>query len=170
MPIRLLLFASFILSAQLPEDPYVYTQLRDYLELSPEQYAKIQGNNKAFGDWLLDKLKRMKTVQDEIAIESKREVIVPGALGARHAEIEVIGRQLLERRKTLAADNRKVLTEAQLAKFKAFDEVFKLQPVIGAARYVNLLENDDTCFNHASPTDRTQVYFCSGVSPLVILP
>jgi hypothetical protein len=170
MLLRTLLLASFILSAQLPEDPYVYTHLRDYLQLTQEQYAKIQSNNKEYGDWLLDKLKRMKTVQDEIAVESKREVIVPGALGARYAEIEVIGRQLLERRKTLAADNRKVLTDAQLAKFKAFDEVFKLQPVIGAALHVNLLENEDTCFNYTSPTSRASIYFCSGESPLVVLP
>ena len=170
MPLKLLLFASLALSAQIPEDPSVYLRLRDYLELTQEQYAKIQSNNTVYGDWVLEKLKRMKTVQDEIAVESKRETIIPGALGARYAEIEVIGRQLIERRSALYVENRKVLTEGQLAKFKAFDEVFKIQTVIGTLRYVRLLEGEDTCFEYNIPGRGTLVNFCSGSVPYVNLP
>ena len=169
MPIRLLLLASLALAAQTPENPGIYEYLHDNLQLTPEQYAKIQSNNAAYGDWVLGKMKRMKTVQDEIAIESKRETIVPGALGARYAEIEVIGRELFARRAALAVENRRVLTEAQLAKFKAFDEVFKLQTLILTVRDVKLLEADDTCFQHGAPGS-AYIYLCRGSVPYVNLP
>jgi len=170
MRIIFILLASLALSAQSPEDPSVYDSLRDFLQLTPEQYTKIKGNNAAYGDWVLEKLKRMKAVQDEITVESKRETIIPGALGARYAEIEVIGRQLIERRAALDADNRKVLTDAQLEKFKVFDEVVKLQAVMAAADSVNLFERKGRCFGFSSPTRGTLIDFCSGSVPYVNLP
>ncbi|MBM3758049.1 MAG: hypothetical protein FJW38_29235 [Acidobacteria bacterium] len=170
MRIIFLLLASLALNAQIPEDPSIYERLRDFLQLTPEQCTKTKGNNAAYGDWVLEKLKRMKTVQDEIAIESKRETIVPGALGARYAEIEVIGRELLARRAALAVENRKVLKDALLEKFKVFDEVLKLQPVIGTLRGVNLLEGEEPCFVYFVPTSGGQGHFCSGSTAYVNLP
>ncbi|MBM3757197.1 MAG: hypothetical protein FJW38_24840 [Acidobacteria bacterium] len=130
-------------------DPYF--QLREYLQLTNDQFTRITRNNNEFNEWVIGKQRRMAQVQEEIAEETACEVLVAGALGIRYAEIEGIRRHIAERRKELSALNQAVLTDAQKVKFKTLEEAIKLDPIINGARAANLLPVEDNCLLFADP-------------------
>jgi len=134
-----------------PDRIDVYRQMRDYLQLTNAQFETILRNNNEFNQWAIGKQRRMAQVQEEIAEETAREVLVAGALGIRYAEIEGIRRHIAERRKELSALNQAVLNDAQKVKFKALEEAIKLDPVINGTRAANLLPVEDNCLLFADP-------------------
>lgn len=113
--------------------------VRDHLQLSEDQLARMQTNINEFGQWESTKKQRALQVYEEIGVEATREVLVPGALGLRWAELESIRREVAERRKTLFRQNQSVLTDAQRVKLRAIEDAIKLDPVIASARFASLL-------------------------------
>lgn len=134
-----------------PERIDLYFQLREYLQLTNDQFARIQRNNSEFNEWAFSKQRRIEQVQEEIGFETAREVLVAGALGIRYAEIEGNRRHIADRRKELYKSNQAVLTDAQKVKFKALEDAMKLDPVISGARAANLLPTEESCFVIADP-------------------
>jgi len=151
MPIRIFFLLALGAFAQppvivTPPDRFdVYRQMREYLQLTDAQFETILRNNNEFNQWAGGKQRRMAQVQDEIAVETAREVLVAGALGIRYAEVEGIRRHIAERRKELYTLNQAVLTDAQKVKFKVLEDTMKLDPVITGARAANLLPEQDNC-------------------------
>ncbi len=151
MPIRIFFLLALGAFAQppviiTPPDRFdVYRQMREYLQLTNAQFETILRNNNEFNQWVSGKQRRMAQVQEEIGVETAREVLVAGALGIRYAEVEGIRRHIAERRKELYTLNQAVLTDAQKVKFKVLEDTLKLDPVIAGARAANLLPTED-CF------------------------
>lgn len=131
-----------------PDRIDVYRQMREYLQLTNDQFETILRNNNEFNQWAIGKERRIAQVQEEIGVETAREVLVAGALGIRYAEIEGIRRHIADRRKELYKLNQEVLTEAQKTKYRVLEEAIKLDPVITGARAANLLPAVDTCLNY----------------------
>jgi hypothetical protein len=121
------------------QQPDYLGPVREYLQLSQDQMARMQRNIAEFSAWENTKRQRAIQVDEELGVEAAREVITPGALGVRWAELETIRRQVAERRKELHRQNQTVLTEAQRLKFKAMEDAVSLDPVIVSARYASLL-------------------------------
>lgn len=159
-----------------PERIDPYFQLREYLQLTNDQFARIQRNNNEYYEWANSKQQRIAQVQEEITIETAREVLVAGALGIRYAEIEGIRRHITERRKELHKLNQAVLTDAQKTKFKTIEDALKLDPVITGARAANLLPEQDNCLRFFDALGGTPQYavcrdlFIPGTIGIVPLP
>lgn len=138
MRISILLLLTISAFAQNPFDSY-YAPARQFLQLNPEQLARIQRNFDEFYEWHSAKQQRAAQVYEEINVESARDEIVPGALGIRWAELEGIRRHVADRRKALILANQSVLTDAQKAKLKSLEDVVKLETLINSARLVGVL-------------------------------
>ncbi len=138
MRLPILLFLTISAFAQDPFEAY-YAPVRDHLQLSQAQITRIQKNGSEYYEWEKGKRQRAQQVYEEIGIESAREVLTPGALGVRWAELETIRRQVAERRKALHQANQSVLTDAQRLKFKGIEDAVKLDPVIASARFASLM-------------------------------
>ena len=104
----------------------------------------------AFWQWSLQRSQRMYEVQSEIADETARSPLDPGALGVRYAEVEAIRREIVERSKKLVAENVALLTPAQTIKLKALEEALKLVTTGCEARSIGLLADDPAPGNYAS--------------------
>lgn len=117
-------------------------RLRTYLALTEPQTAKISDQNSAFATWSQTRSERMWQVQSEIAEETAKDPLNPGALGVRYAEVEAIRREIADRSKKVMAENLAVLTPAQILKLKALEEALKLVPTGNEAKAVKLIEDD----------------------------
>ncbi|MFN0105258.1 MAG: hypothetical protein ACKV2U_24625 [Bryobacteraceae bacterium] len=115
--------------------------LREYLALTEAQISKISEQNGAFAQWSAGRWQRMFEVQIEIAGETAREPLDPGALGVRYAEVEAIRREIVERERKTLAENVAVLTPAQALKLKALEEALKLVSTGSEAQFMGLLPN-----------------------------
>jgi hypothetical protein len=114
-------------------------ELRAFLSLSDAQVQAISRTNSDYAEYSVQKSIRMAQVQREIDDETRKDVLDPGALGVRYAELEAIRRdlddQLQRTREKIAAQ----LTDPQKARLKTLDDARKLQPVIRDAECANLL-------------------------------
>ena len=125
-------------------------QIREYLELTETQSVRISEQIGAFSQWSRQRSQRMYEVQFEIAGETARSPLDPGALGVRYAEVEAIRREIVERSKKLVADNVALLTPAQTIKLKALEEALKLISTGYEARSIGLLADDCATGSYAS--------------------
>jgi hypothetical protein len=117
--------------------------LRQFLQLTDDQVRKISQNNREFQEFAALKERRAFQVKQEIAAETAREPLNPGALGARYVELEVIRREIADKQKQLRPANIALLTEAQKMRLQALEEARRLQPVVAMGQSVNLVECED---------------------------
>ena len=134
-------------------------QIREYLALTETQSVRISGQIGAFSQWSQQRSQRMYEVQFEIAGETARSPLDPGALGVRYAEVEAIRREIVERSKKLIADNVALLTPAQTVKLKALEEALQLVNTGYEAKSIGLLADDCVTGSFAS--------FLLGVVPVI---
>ena len=141
-PAWLLAAALFAASAWAQPHPQFFgplAQVQDFLQLSDSQVQVILGHNEEFGRWSAEKQSRIWQVQAEIAEETRKDPLDPGALGIRYAEIEAICREVRAKGDELLARNGEVLSQDQKAKLGVLEEALKLAPVIVEAQSVSLL-------------------------------
>ncbi|MBK9165841.1 MAG: hypothetical protein IPM24_00055 [Bryobacterales bacterium] len=141
-PASLFAAALFAVSAWAQPFPVLtgpFGQVKDFLRLSDSQLQVIVEQNGEFGRWASDKQGRIWQVQREIAEETRREPLDPGALGIRYAEIEAICREARTKSAELVARNGAVLNEDQKARLGILEEAMKLAPVILEGQRVHLL-------------------------------
>ena len=114
-------------------------EIRAFLSLTDAQVQAISRANSDYAEFSAQKSIRMAQVQREIGEETRKDVLDPGALGVRYAELEAIRRdlddQLQRTREKIAAQ----LTDPQKVRLKTLDDARKLQPVIRDAECTNLL-------------------------------
>jgi hypothetical protein len=114
-------------------------EIRAFLSLTDAQVQAISRANSEYAEYSAQKYVRMAQVQREIDEEIRKDVLDPGAIGIRYAELEAIRRdlddQLQRTREKIAAQ----LTDPQKARLKTLDDARKLQPVIRDAECTNLL-------------------------------
>jgi hypothetical protein len=143
LTLSLLALISFIPAAWAQTPPFFewrpLAEVRKYLELSDGQFDAILDQNDRYNEFAAEKVRRVIQVQSEIAEETAREPLDPGALGIRYAEVEAICRELKAeadrgRERSLAA-----LSEPQRMKLKALEEAIKLYPIVAEAEFGNLL-------------------------------
>jgi predicted DNA-binding protein (UPF0251 family) len=114
-------------------------ELKAYLGLTDAQTEAISRANSDYVEYGAQKSARMIQVQQEIAAETAKEVLDPGALGVRYAELEAIRRDLADQLQRTREKATAQLTEAQKTKLRTLDEARKLQGVIREAECTNLL-------------------------------
>lgn len=134
-------------------------QIREFLGLTETQAVKMSAQIGAFSEWSQQRSQRMYEVQFEIAGETARSPLDPGALGVRYAEVEAIRREIVERSKKLVAENVALLTPAQTIKLKALEDALKLVNTGCEARSIGLLADDPPTGSYAS--------FLLGVVPVI---
>lgn len=139
---------SATLAAQAPLPPLVPVpfpngRIRQYLELTPEQYRRMEINMQGFREWQSEKLRRRAAVELELTGETARNPLDPMALGLRHMELETIRREIAERRATVMADARTLLNDAQKLKLAALEEALRLVNVAPDARALGLLPDEE---------------------------
>ena len=128
--------------------------------MTETQSVRISGQIGAFSQWSQQRSQRMYEVQFEIAGETARSPLDPGALGVRYAEVEAIRREIVERSKKLVAENVALLTPAQTIKLKALEEALKLVNTGYEARSIGLLADDCVTGNYDAS-------FLVGVLPVI---
>lgn len=139
------LFLAFVpLSAQMLQPTWIPEQLVTYLQLTREQAVKIVDNNAAYAALVQTKNQRMYEVQDEIAVETAKEIIDPTALGVRYREIELICRDINQAGVDVRKQNNDALNDTQKAKLSALEEAMKLAPLFTQAQNVDLLPPSTT--------------------------
>lgn len=114
-------------------------RLQQYLGLTATQVQSIQQNNDDYNRLVTQKVMRIATVQQEIAVETKKEPLDPGALGIRYAEIEAICRDLGGRVDDVRRRNLALLDQTQRTKLTSLEEVVKLLPTVQEAQSAGLL-------------------------------
>lgn len=122
-------------------------QVKQFLQLSDSQVQSILVNNDDDNRWAVEKQARMLQVQRELAEETAKDPLDPGALGIRYAEIEMICRQMRDRVKEGRAKNLAVLSADQRTRLKVLEDALALAPTIAEAQFVNLVGG----LNAASP-------------------
>ena len=115
-----------------------FGQVKQFLQLSDSQVQSILANNDEYNRWAAEKQARVLQVQSEIAEETAKDPLDPGALGIRYAEIEMICRQMRDRTREGRAKNLAVLTPDQRTKLKVLEDALALAPAITEAQYGNL--------------------------------
>lgn len=120
--------------------PGLPAALRDYLTMTTDQNSAIKGLKAKTSQETSGKLLRQAQVQVEIQAELRKAGLDPLAIGLRYVEIETINREVAAANSNLAADEKNLLTPAQLAKLKALEEPRKLQTVISQAACEGLLD------------------------------
>ena len=140
MSVRLPLFfliASTAFAQTVVVDPQA--NISQFLALTDVQAQAISRANRDYSEYAAQKSARMAQVQRDIAQETAKDVLDPGGLGVRYAELEAIRRdlddQLQRTREKVAAQ----LTDSQKAKLSTLDDARKLQPLISQAECNNLL-------------------------------
>ncbi len=140
MRTRVFLVLAFVLAADAQRPVALFPpEIRAFLTLTDAQVQAISRANSDYAEYSAQKSARMAQVQREIDEETRKDVLDPGAIGVRYAELEAIRRdlddQLQRTREKVAAQ----LTDPQKAKLKTLDDARKLQPVIRDAECTNLL-------------------------------
>lgn len=141
---------SFLLSA-----PVVWAQagsgvsfpdaLRSTLALTDAQISTMSQQNAAFDQFNLQQGSRTFGVQVELTALLQAAPLDALAVGLHYVEIEVIRREVEDRRLQLRTDHAKVLTDAQRVKLQALDDAQQLLGREGEAECQGLI---------AAPEDR----------------
>lgn len=125
--------------ALIPNPFFPIFDLKEYLGLSDDQYAKLVQNISDYNQMVNTRQQRMYQVQSEIRDETAKSPLDPMALGVRYAEVETICRNIREEANGLADRNKAILTDAQKVKLKALEDAYKLFPLISQAQSASLL-------------------------------
>lgn len=121
------------------QQPIPFFDLKQYLGLSDDQFAKLMQNISDYGQVVNTRQQRMFQVQSEIRDETGKSPLDPLALGLRYAEVETICRNIREEANGLMDRNKAILTDAQKVKLKALEDAYKLFPLISQAQSASLL-------------------------------
>ncbi|MBI2687797.1 MAG: hypothetical protein HYX27_15915 [Acidobacteria bacterium] len=139
---RLIIFLFAVGSAFAQTPREFVPEIQAYLGLSNEQMAKLNMQNRELSQWVGDRQNRISQVQREIAEETAKSPLDPGALGVRYAEVESIRREIKERTDKQIVANVALLTDPQKAKLKALEEALKLQSTGSQAKAIRLLADE----------------------------
>ena len=128
--------AQVIFPGPIPEPPF--QRVKAYLELTDAQVSQIVLNLNDYARLVGQRQQRMFQVQSEIHDETAKSPLDPAALGIRYAEVETLCRNV--RDEGIAAQNRNLgtLTDAQRAKLKLLDDIYKMLPIISEAQSAGL--------------------------------
>jgi hypothetical protein len=136
--LRMLAPLLLVAACALAQGPQFDPELQRFLELTPEQLARIVANNRSLserqGSSGLRRLQLMREAQQELAKPAPDAMVV----GGRYAEAERLCRDQLQVGKQTLELNRAVLTDAQRQKLAALQESARLASVVREAQNANL--------------------------------
>jgi hypothetical protein len=114
--------------------------LRRHLELTDDQVARIEANNRELQTKQLDQMRRIVTLDMEIRAELAKTAPDAMAVGSRYAEQESICRSRSTAAKDTLERNRAVLTATQRQRLVALQEAAQLASVVSEAQSANLYQ------------------------------
>jgi hypothetical protein len=115
-------------------------QLVNYLQLTPEQIAKITAANLDLDQFLVRKEVRAAQVNSEIRDETTKDVVDPMALGVRYTELEAICRESRDKKQKTVTATQSVLNTTQQAQLKTLEQAYAMLPLVETADAVNLID------------------------------
>lgn len=115
-------------------------QLVIYLQLTPEQTAKLAAANLELDQFLARKEARVVQVNAEIRDETTKDVVEPLALGLRYTELEAICRESRDKKQKAVTATQSVLNPTQLAQLKTLEQAYAMLPLVQTADAVNLID------------------------------
>jgi hypothetical protein len=115
-------------------------QLVNYLQLTPEQIAKITAANLDLDQFLARKEARVVQVNSEIRDETTKDVVEPLALGLRYTELEAICRESRDKKQKAVTAAQSVLNTTQQAQLKTLEQAYAMLPLVETADAVNLID------------------------------
>ena len=131
-------------------------QLKTYLELTDAQVTAITKANSDLNAFRAGKVQRQFQVQMELAQETAKETVDAVALGLRHAELEVIRRELAVEQKKTATAVQNLLTAPQKAKLATLQQALQLYSLACTAVDQNVLDAPTTFPGNLIPVSRIE--------------
>ncbi len=129
-------------------------QLKTYLELTDAQVAAITKANSDLNAFRATKVQRQFQVQMELTQETAKQTVDAVALGLRHAELEVIRRELAAEQKKTATAVQNLLTAPQKAKLATLQQALQLYSLACTAIDQNVLDAPTAFPGNIIPTNR----------------
>lgn len=147
MKIHFVLFGLFAVSLSFGQPPTPigapepFAVLRQFLNLTNDQYTKLAQIQTDFGRLVESKRERVGQVNFEINQETAKPSLDASALGVRYLELEVICREVSGASASLGKSSLTVLTDVQKVKLKQLEDAMNLGRAIAEAQSFNLLAN-----------------------------
>ncbi len=121
--------------------PEPFAVLRQFLNLTNDQYTKLAQIQTDFGRLVESKRDRVGQVNFEINQETAKSSLDASALGVRYLELEVICREVVGASAALSKSSLAVLTDVQKVKLKQLEDAMNLGRAIAEAQSFSLLSN-----------------------------
>ncbi|HYI95943.1 MAG TPA: hypothetical protein VEX68_20545 [Bryobacteraceae bacterium] len=145
-------------------------QLKTYLELTDAQVTAMTKANSDLNAFRAGKVQRQFQVQMELAQETAKQTVDPMALGLRHAELEVIQREIAAEQKKTATAVQSLLTAPQKAKLATLQQALQLYSLACTAVDQNVLDAPMAFAGNIIPANRIDPTFASFLLGRVALP
>lgn len=121
--------------------PEPFAVLRQFLNLTNDQYTKLAQIQTDFGRLVESKRDRVGQVNFEINQETAKSSLDASALGVRYLELEVICREVVGASALLSKSSLAILTDVQKVKLKQLEDAMNLGRAIAEAQSFSLLSN-----------------------------